>query len=471
MANQQNKIATTITINPGIYREFIQIAGASATIGAAITFQAAKAGTVIISGSDLWSGWKQDPANSHRFLHSWPFQWGSCTVPPGWPALQEIVLRREMIFVNGKLLTQVLSLDQVVEGSFFADESSGQVYMWPSGISDISTAAVEVAVRPQLFQSYQVPHLTVNGLMFENANSCISTPQRAAVAIVGATDEMLENSAILWNNWTGLTLFNVTSSVAQGITANNNGELGIDGYRIKDLTMEDVEASYNNWRGAWGNFLTWETGGAKFLLLHGGVFRNYKAIGNQGRGIWFDTDNLAITLDKAFLSQNRMNGILMEANMGPIAITNSRVCGNYQGGVVANQSASVELTGNLLYGNQLAQIAVYGGTGPRTGTNWETGAKFSAASQNWSFLQDMIVGNTSDQLSFTIHQSSTVFINSLTSDNNNWYNSANQTTFQFDPVNTVQNMNLPSWRSTTGQDKNSTAVPPETDPAALCTAP
>jgi hypothetical protein len=471
MANLRKNIPTTVTINPGTYREFIQIAGTSPTVGAPVTFQASKTGTVIVSGSDLWKGWQRDSANSHRYTHSWPFQWGVCTVPAGWPTLQEIVLRREMILVNGKLLTQVLSLDQMTEGSFFVDEVNDRAYIWPSGISDIDSATVEVAVRPQLFESYQVPHLTISGLTFEYANSCISTRQRSAVAIVAATDETVEDTAIIWNNWTGLALFGVTNSVVQRISSNNNGELGIDGYKLKNLTSGDVEASYNNWRGAWGGFLSWETGGSKFLLLHGGVFRNYKAVGNQGRGIWFDTDNLDITLDKAFLSQNRMNGILVEANMGPISLTNSRVCGNYQGGVVANQSASVELTGDLLYGNQLSQIAVYGGSGPRTGTNWETGAKFVASSQNWSFSQNSIVGDATGQSLFMIQQSPTAFITSLTSNNNTWHDATNPNVFQFDTSSSSQNLDLSGWRSTTGQDRDSTTNSPQTDPAALCAAP
>ncbi|MGA2844090.1 MAG: right-handed parallel beta-helix repeat-containing protein, partial [Candidatus Acidiferrales bacterium] len=340
-ANHRNNIATTVTINPGTYREFVQISGVNPNVGAPVTFQASKIGSVIISGSDVWTDWRADSAAPGSFVRSWPYAWGTCSVPAGWPSLKEIVLRREMVFVNGKLLVQVLSPDQLREGTFYIDDATKLVHIWPERVSDIAKAVVEVGVRPQLFESYQVPHLTVRGIVFQYANSCISTPQRSAVAIVGATDQLLEDSTIRWNNWTGLTLFNVTKSSARRMAVNNNGELGIDGFRIKDLTMEDVEASSNNWRGAWGQFLTWETGGAKFLFVHGGTFRNYKAVSNQGRGIWFDTDNADITLDQAYLAHNMVNGILLEANMGPFTITNSRICGNNQGGVVTNQSQSV----------------------------------------------------------------------------------------------------------------------------------
>jgi hypothetical protein len=119
---------------------------------------------------------------------------------------------------------------------------------------------------------------------------------------------------------------------------NNNGELGIDGYQNKDITLDEVETSFNNWRGGWAHFMAWETGGAKFLLTHGGTFTSYQAIGNQGRGIWFDTDNLDIDIEQGFFAKNQVNGILLEANMGPFAISDSKICQNNQGGIVTNHS-------------------------------------------------------------------------------------------------------------------------------------
>jgi hypothetical protein len=470
-ANHWNNIPTTITINPGIYRELVQISGTDPNVGTPVTFQASTIGSVIISGSDVWTGWQEESATPGRYAHSWPYAWGTCTVPASWPSLKEIVLRREMVFVNGKLLVQVLSSDQMREGTFYIDEIAKLVHIWPAGVSDIATAVVEVAVRPQLFGSYQVPHLVVRGVVFEHANSCMSTPQRSAVAIVGATDQLLEDSTIQWNNWTGLVLYNVTSSSARRVKVNNNGELGIDGFQMKDLTMEDVEASYNNWRGAWGQFLNWETGGAKFLFTHGAVFKNYKAVSNQGRGIWFDTDNLDITFDQAYLAHNMVNGILLEANMGPFSITNSRICGNYQGGIVTNQTESVALTGNVIFDNTASQIAVYGASGQRMGTNWETREKFTAVAQKWSLFRNTIVGVGASQFLFAIHQSSTIFFGSLSSDTNTWYNAATGNAFQFDTDGHPWNGDFSRWQSVTKQDPRSTFGPPQVDPATLCAAP
>jgi Right handed beta helix region len=472
VANHWNEIPTTITINPGIYREFVQVSGTDPNVGPPVTFQASKPGAVVISGSDVWTGWQQETVNPNRYIHEWPFRWGNCTAPVGGPSLQDIVLRREMIFVNGRLLNQVLLQTQMEEGSFYIDEADARAYIWPPAGTDMATSTVEVATRSQLFQSYRVPHLTLSGLVFEHASSCISTPQKSAVTLVDATDEVIEDSAIEWNNWIGLTLFNVTNSLALRTGVNHNGELGIDGYKLKNLTVEDVEASYNDWRGAWGHFVTFETGGAKFLLLHSGVFKNYRAIGNQGRGIWFDTDNIDISIDHAFLAQNLVGGIDLEANMGPFTIEYSRICNNQAEGIQNNDSESVRLIGNVVYNNQKGQIMVFGGSEPRTGTNWETHLPFSATAGKWSLSENTIMGADPKQAVYETllfaNQSPGSFLTTLSSDYNTWFNPQNQSVFHMGPG---QDVDFLRWQSLSGQDKHSKFISPPIDPATACAAP
>jgi hypothetical protein len=300
----------------------------------------------------------------------------------------------------------------------------------------------------------------------------MSTPQRSAVAIVGATDQLLEDSRIQWNNWTGLVLYNVTSSSARRVTVNNNGELGIDGFQLKDLTMEDVEASYNNWRGGWGHFVTWETGGAKFLFTHGAIFTNYKAVSNQGRGIWFDTDNIDISIDHAFLAQNLVGGIDLEANMGPFTIQDSRMCNNLQEGIQNNVSESVHLIGNVIYNNQRGQIMVFGGSEPRLGTNWETHAAFAATAGKWSLSGNTIVGTNAKQPVYETllfaNQSPGSFLTTLTADYNTWFNAQSQSVFHMGPA---QDVDFLRWQSLSGQDKHSRFISPSIDPATVCAAP
>jgi hypothetical protein len=148
MVNYRSGASTTIVINPGTYRESIELEGTGAGSTASIAFEAARSGTVIITGSDLSAGWEPDPSNPTRYTHAWPSRSGPCDIPANFPAMPEIVRRQEMVFVNGVLLNQVLSLRQLAEGSFFVDDGNGKVFVWAPAGTKISSAEVQIAVPP-----------------------------------------------------------------------------------------------------------------------------------------------------------------------------------------------------------------------------------------------------------------------------------------------------------------------------------
>ena len=72
-----------------------------------------------------------------------------CPQLPGLAA-EDIVRRREMIFVNDFALSQVLAQGQLKEGTFFVNESSDKVYIFPPAGTDMTRATVEVATRPSV---------------------------------------------------------------------------------------------------------------------------------------------------------------------------------------------------------------------------------------------------------------------------------------------------------------------------------
>jgi hypothetical protein len=314
--------------------------------------------------------------------------------------------------------------------------------------------------------------------VFEHANSCHSTKPNAAVVISGGTNNLVEDSVIRWNNWIGFDYWNVVNSTARGLAANWNGELGINGFRLKNATFEDVETSHNNWRGAEGQFTAWEPSGGKFLRTHGATFRDYTAIGNQGRGMWFDTDNVDITIDRAIIEQNLAGGIDLEANMGPLIIQNSRICDNRREGIQNNQTENVTVTGTAIYDNDKAQIMVADIRGPRNGTNWETKATFSAMPEHWVLSHNIIVGADAKQFAYEAlglsNQALSTFLSTLKSDSNVWFNSETPDAFQVDPGSAghrARIVNFARWQSITGQDRLSRFGPPDASAAALCAVP
>jgi hypothetical protein len=145
-SNNAANVGTKVIIHPGTYREVLTIqTGPNWNSTKPMTFQAAQNGTVTISGAVRHTGWAPYPANNKIYTATWPHQWGLCAADNGLPFEQNIVMRREMVLVNGTPMTQVLSLNEMIfPGSFYVDETKARVYVWPPAGTNMSTADVEV---------------------------------------------------------------------------------------------------------------------------------------------------------------------------------------------------------------------------------------------------------------------------------------------------------------------------------------
>ena len=476
VANSRRSVSSTIVIQPGTYREAISLGSTAQLAQASILIQAAEAGTVFVSGADVWSDWKSDDAEAGTYSHSWPFRWGVCAIPQNWPNnLAPIVLRREMIVVNGQSLAQVVSRGELTDNSFFVDDAAGEVFIRPPANTALATAKIEVAVRPKLFDSHGYDDLVLSGLVFTNAASC---PPTAAVSIYGGTGDRLENVTASWNSWAGIVLNNTANAKVSHLRADHNGGSGLLGYKLKSSQLADVETSENNWRGIKGNFHDFELAGAKFLRTHDVQFLNFKARENNTFGLWFDTDDANIEIKNSTFSRNLFYGIFLEANQGPITIQDSKFCENGAEGVRIQNSDRVTLSGNVFYGNQVAQIFVDGRMSARNGKDWESGEPFAAAGHNLTLQGNTFVATDPGEVLIGTSQSSPDnsrgFFATLSSDGNTFYHMATKDVLQYDAggINhKARNLDLDSWRNTTGQDKHSSFAPPSPDAESVCASP
>lgn len=466
--------STIITVSPGVYREAINLQGKNSQT-APIAIQSDNTGEVIISGSDRWSQWQALPNNPSIVFQSWPYRWGTCVVPAGWPTITPLGLRRELVFVEDIPMVQVLDQQAMHEGTFFVDENVGQILLWPPNGVNISTADVEVGIRPTLLQTQNVSNLSVHGLTFEHATSCISTNPSGAVMISGADSISIADSVFRWNNWMGLQLFSLTNIQVQNSAAVNNGELGISGYRLKDGLISNVELSYNDWRSAMGNLWTWEPSGAKFVGAHTVSLQFVQVVANQGRGLWFDTDNSGVVISNSVMAANVSGGLDIEASMGPVTLQDSTLCGDLTDGIQGNNAEHVTLRNNQIFGNQKSQLEVLVTPVPRIAVNWETGITFAALSEFWNISRNTIVGTDTNQL---LYQDTLLagdpgagpFLTTLVSDYNNWYQpnvalpfhfflpESSETNSPADP--SEQTATLSGWRTVTKTDQHSTAAAP-----------
>ena len=472
VANSRHGTATTIVIQPGTYREAISLGSAAQQQQASITFQSAEAGTVFVSGADVWAGWKSD-AEVGAYSHSLPFQSGACSTPQNWPNnLAPIVLRREMIIVNDQVLAQVVSRGELADNTFFVDDAAGEIVIRPPANTDMTRAKIEVAVRPKLFESHGYDNLVLHGLVFTKAASCAPT---AAISIYGGTGDRVDNVTASWNSWAGILLNNVANATVSHLRAVHNGGSGLLGYKVKNSQLTDVETSANNWRGIKGNFHDFELAGAKFLRTHDVQLVNFKARENNTFGLWFDTDDANIVIKNSSFSRNLFYGIFLEANQGPIAIQDSKFCENGAEGVRVQNSDRVTLSRNIFYGNQVAQIFVDGRMSARNGKDWESGEPFAAAGHNLTLQGNTFVATDPGQVLFGTSQSSPDnsrgFFTTLSSDGNTFYHTATTGILQYDAggINhKARNLDLDSWRNSTGQDVHSSFVAPSPDAAGVC---
>jgi hypothetical protein len=451
-SNNAKGMVTTVMIHAGVYRETVAIRAQTAV---PITFQAVENGTVILSGSDVWRDWQLWRLGVYR--HTWPFRWGATPIPAEWPTIQEIARRREMIFISGRLQTQVLSLSALTEGAFYVDEQAGWVYALPPAGTDMTRATVEVAIRPSLFTASDA-NLALRGLTFQHAATFLDGD---AVLVSGGTRILIEDTEYRWNNWGGLDIKGSMNVIIRRSIANHNGGRGMGTWRNKDVLFEDNETSFNNWRGAWGGFFDWAMGGVKNMRSHGGIWRRHKSLGNQAYGLWFDWDNQDVVVEDSILCENRLPGLFLEASQGPINVVGTTLCNNERGGVFGNGAEQVMLKNNIFYRNGGAQIEL-GGSHVRGGVvDWETNKMRGLRDQYWTLCGNAVVSGVPDAQGPAWGLSVPNwpwFLSTFRSSSNTWWNPEKSSIFR---VSGAQDLDLAGWQRLTGQDKNSIFADPK----------
>ena len=465
LKNQQN-IAAKIVVNPGIYRESINI-GASQTT-AALTIEASTTGTSVISGSDAITGWQYETGGT--YYYAWNYNFGVCPIPTGWPYISTLGRRTEMVFVNGASLTQVLSSSALAAGKFYVDESTNQLLIKPPVNTNMSTAAVEVAVRPQILNVSGRSNLIVRGLTFEHARSCVNN---SAASISSSNGVLVDSVHANWNNWGGLEITSSRNITVQYSEASHNGGVGLHGYQDVSSLWTNNKTDYNNWRGAEGGLYDWGMGGFKSLLMHTATVQYHHSYGNQAQGLWFDTDNRNITINGVYLSNNRLANLQLEASEGPIVVKNSYLC-NGLAGVELLNSANTTFQSNTFYNNgasgQLydAQIFVGGRKGGHVIYDWETGAYYDLFTKDMVMTGNKFADVNAGQFVFGTYLGGgdwSDFANTLNAGSNRWYDP--HTTYAYNMPNGVK-VNFSGWKNAVGTDYTSGWGALSASPASSC---
>ena len=462
--NNAQGIGSKVLISPGVYREAVPVPKRDEhSTDAPVVFEATEPGAVVVSGSDVFTDWQRVEGDENLYWHYWPYKWGpgEQVSDPVWVRcgifFKPILLRRETVYVNGQLLRPVLSPLQLREGTCYVSEADEKLIVWlPRGL-DARTALMEVPVRDRLFVVQRQKNIVVRGLTFRHDNSYYE--RGSACSFSGAsTNFLIEDCRFEWNNSTGCSFNTVRDMTVRRVVSNNNGSSGFAGSRLHNALFEDTENSYNNWRGAWGEYDSWSVGGTKFLETKHALWRRNRSIGNHALGFWFDYDCGDITVEGAWWVGNDRAGIFIEANPGPIIIKGSVIALN-EHGVSSTNSSRVTLEGNTIYANRNAQVLVQGPR-DRSVKTWGWGGKTQdivLQIDTWSLLRNVFVSRGERQKCLGIAYSDPdLFVGTLSSDGNVWYDAETPRVISLAGVN----MDLAEWQAITGRDETSVFADP-----------
>jgi hypothetical protein len=486
--NNHMNIGTKIMVNPGTYRESIEEIATAKTTSMPITLEAVSAGTAILSGSDLYTNWSQYSGNASFYTIPWTANYGFCVADTqaGAPYQAPIVLRREMVFINGQPMTQVLDLAQMVyAGTFYVDDAHQTMYVWPPAGVEINSASVEIGLRDPEITITDYSGFVLRGMTVEHANSCHNNT--AMLVTVSATNILLDNDIFQWNNAKGLNFRTVnTLQPVQNITVQNsqflhNGESGATDFRLLNSLWTNDTFNYNNWRGAMGSYYSWDASGMYFTQEHNQTASNLTALYNMGNGFHWDTDSVGDTATGIISESNLINGIFFEKNQGPVTLTDATVAGNLPspnitqgegGGILFRNSENITLESSKVFGNGGAQLTVVGQAGGLAISNWQTGVNYALVSSDLTFNQNVIEATAATANVFANAWLNgtdwTKFIAApYTSTNNTWWNTQGNVNSFIVPSPTQNTaVNFTGWQSATMQDlTGSNYGEPVPDPA------
>ena len=415
-------VGTLIEINDGTYHEFIDWRGykrdfqtgssvlvSYATVGAQVpvVFEAEHAGAVRIDGADTTrttgtttvsyatdatgaDAWQATAIGSHTgYSHRWvdelaqPIDLGFFPNPFG-PSVEYGVVarRREMAFIDGRNLRQVLCKSELVPGTFYvSDRSMDDDYAYPYPLVDTGGTVIDTVprrtctepvpdqriyvvpfgdapadwenatfsttfrgarVRPDpqsiprglpmeadgstfLFLAESKGDVVLRGLTFVHASSRMRGSS-AAVSLQNSRNVLLENTTFEFNNWIGVAAFgsrNPTPGAPYVATASG-------------ITLRNVTSSSN---GGHGITATW----MKNLLIEDSDFEF-----NNWRGDWaglynWDPGNKLmwvhdLLVRRSTFSNNLSHGLWLDTNHVNSTVEDSTFTGNRGHGLYVEAS-------------------------------------------------------------------------------------------------------------------------------------
>ncbi len=461
---RSKNIPSRIILSAGHYRSYLDI-----NTNQLLILEAETPGEVFITGSDEFKNWvKEDGLYSHDWFYDWglfddsDFCFGPCN-------LSQYQRRREMIFINGEPVKQVLNKSDLAGNSFFVDEENNKIFLKPDAGIDPENSLVEVACRGydiyDLGRNGSLVRATVHngeglvlkGLVFQHT---ANTMHQDALTIFETENLIIEDCIFQWNNGVGLELEKCKNVRVNDIIIRHNGERGMGSWNGVNVHIKDIEIYGNNWRANAPRIIAHDAAGIK---VFGGnsnfILENLKVFNNYCHAIWFDWDNKDYVIKNSLIENNQESGIMLEGSRKPGMIENC-VIKNNDIGIKGYGHSNVSINNSVIYGNDRQISLGQDGRIVKEDDNWEIN------SENWTLINNHIIATEEHQTLFNFFEynnpdkpstwASTDFITTIEADNNIYYHPSNKQQFPDGKQMQGGQLNFKKWKKKTGQDQNST---------------
>jgi hypothetical protein len=383
-----------ITVHAGIYREQITPPRGGNSDNERIVYQAAKGEKVIIKGSEIVKGWRQQDHDTwvvkipNSFFGNFnPYK--ECIHGDWfWPTPKDRKYLRGAVYLNGDWLMEAAKKEEVLQAAdsknplwcATVDADSTTIWAQFKNVKP-NTETVEINVRPTVFYPDKsfVNFITVRGFTMEQAATNWAPPTAEQMGLIGthwSRGWVIENNTIQYSKCSGIALGKYGDEHDNNQTESAEGYVGtvkraltygwskgtVGGHLVRNNTIAYCEQT-----GIVGSM------GCAFSLIEGNtihdiyihrLFNGYEqaaikfhgAVDVQIRRNQIYRSNMAIWLDwmaqGAQISCNLLydNGtdVFLEVNHGPMLLSNNLLLSK---SCLAINSSGVALVHNIFGGN------------------------------------------------------------------------------------------------------------------------
>lgn len=324
----------TIVMRAGVYRESVSF------VAKRLTIQPYPHEQVWLKGSLVVNDWNKNGSTWSK--DNWPYRFDRGSYEVGAiDAANPYAGYPDMVFVDGRRLTQVAALADVAPDTFFADYDNSRLYIG----SDPNGRVVEASAYKQALR-VGADGTIIRGLGFMHY---AGARLEATLQFDGCDNVTVENNTIAWAASRGLAIYQGNGATVQGNKFLNNGQVGFASWRSDNVRIEGNRFAGNNQEEFRLHGSVAEAAGAKLTvgknwIIRGNVFEN-----NKATGLWLDISNHNTNIVSNRVINNLSYGIYYEIS-GRAIIGSNLVAGNSSGIRISN-SSDVKIYNNTLSGN------------------------------------------------------------------------------------------------------------------------